>query len=168
MKTEKESNDKLIKMATTGAPLDPDKAIAQAKKNLEVMKDGYVKNMSTELSIVEKLIEAYLNETHDTAKIHRELNTRLHELKATADTFGYTLITDIAGSLGCVFSLASPSYRIPEKILRVHLDSFKIVQKKTIVGAGGEAERDLIEKLINMTDAFIEKTKNNSTIIKNS
>lgn len=71
-----------------------------------------------------------------------------HDLKGQGSTFGYPLITQIAGLL-CDFirSAASAPSADLVRVIRAHLAALNLVLKQDIKGDGDVAARNLVEKL---------------------
>lgn len=71
-----------------------------------------------------------------------------HDLKGQGTTFGYPLITQIAGSL-CDFigsAASSPSADLVN-VIRAHLSALNLILKQNIKGDGDAAAQQLVEKL---------------------
>ena len=71
-----------------------------------------------------------------------------HDLKGQGTTFGYPLVTQIAGSL-CDFirTVKSPPPDDVVSVVRAHLTALNLVLKQNIKGNGDAAVQQLVEKL---------------------
>lgn len=71
-----------------------------------------------------------------------------HDLKGQGTTFGYPLVTQIAGAL-CDFIRMTRSSLSPDMIsvIRAHLSAMNLVLKQNIKGDGDAATQQLVQKL---------------------
>lgn len=81
-----------------------------------------------------------------------------HDLKGQGTTFGFPLVTQIAGLL-CDFirSIKSFSSEDSVSVVRAHLSALQLVLKQNIKGEGDEAARQLVDKLALAATRVLEK-----------
>lgn len=122
-------------------------AVARAEAALEELKDEYGECIRDDLAALTAGLEAARAEPSKAGAQLEAMRRRAHDVKGQAGTFGYSLVTDIAGSLESLLRRVDRSDRRHLDLIHTHLQAMTVVVREGIEGEGGVTGRELYQRL---------------------
>ena len=112
------------------------------------LKAGWLVQAEVDLTEIATVIAAMANPNAIMPALSKQLYGVAHNIKGQAGTFGYLLMSDIAGKL-CVYlrERGAALAATDGPLLRAHHASLSFVLSKRLEGDGGPAGRAILEKL---------------------
>ena len=139
------SNTLKLKIGGRFGGIDP-AALAKAEAALKGLSDNFDQWMADELS---KLDAARARITTDgfTAETGESLYFRAHDLKGLGATYGYPVVTEIAGSLCRLIDDPATRLKAPLFLLDAHIDGIKAAVRGNIREADNPIAKSLLSEL---------------------
>lgn len=121
--------------------------VARAEAALEELKGEYEVCVRGDLAALVAGLEAARAEPSEAGAQLEAMRRRAHDVKGQAGTFGYSLVTDIAGSLESLLRRVDRSDRRHLDLIHTHLQAMTVVVREGIEGEGGVTGRELHQRL---------------------
>jgi hypothetical protein len=139
------SNTLKLKMGNRFGGIDP-AALAKAEAALKGLSDNFDQWMQDELT---KLDAARAHITSDgfTAETGENLYFRAHDLKGLGSTYGFPVVTEIAGSLCRLIDDPATRLKAPLFLLDAHIDGIKAAVRGDIRDADNPVAKSLLAEL---------------------
>ena len=139
------SNTLKLKMGSRFGGIDP-AALAKAEAALKGLSDNFDQWMQDELT---KLDAARASITSDgfTAETGENLYFRAHDLKGLGSTYGFPVVTEIAGSLCRLIDDPATRLKAPLFLLDAHIDGIKAAVRGDIRDADNAVAKSLLAEL---------------------
>ena len=125
--------------------IDP-AALAKAEAALKGLSDNFGQWMEDELTKLAAARDRVRNEGYN-AETAENLYFRAHDLKGLGATYGYPLVTRIAGSLCRLIDDPSTRLRAPAVLLDAHIDAINASVRGKICDVDHPVGKTLVEEL---------------------
>ncbi len=136
-----------LKAKLGGAVAYDPAAVARAEAALEELKGDYDERVRDDLAALAAGLEAAKADPCEAGAQLEAMRWRAHEVKGQAGTFGYPLVTAIAGSLETLLQRVDRSDQRHLDLIQTHLHAMTVVVRDGIEGEGGERGRELGQRL---------------------
>jgi hypothetical protein len=140
------SNSLKLKLGSRFGGIDP-AALAKAEAALKGLADNFGQWMQDELTKLDAARERIRGEGY-TTETAENLYFRAHDLKGLGATYGYPVVTGIAGSLCRLIDDPATRMRAPVFLLDAHIDAIKAAVRGNI----RENEHPVAQALIKELD----------------
>lgn len=139
------SNTLKLKLGGRFGGIDPS-ALAKAEAALKGLSDSFGQWMQDELTKLDAARERIRTDGY-TAETAENLYFRAHDLKGLGSTYGYPLVTRIAGSLCRLIDDPATRLAAPLFLLDAHIDGIKASVRGDIRDAEHPVGKTLVEEL---------------------
>ena len=139
------SNTLKLKIGGRFGGIDP-AALAKAEAALKGLSDNFGQWMEDELTKLAAARERIRNEGYN-AETGENLYFRAHDLKGLGATYGFPLVTRIAGSLCRLIDDPATRLRAPPVLLEAHIDAINASVRGKICDADHPVGKTLVEEL---------------------
>lgn len=134
-------------MADTGAAGSRADRLALAEAAINALKGEYSQQLLTDVEQLSSIFTSVSPDNPDAAALD-DLFDVAHNIKGQAGSFGYHLVTSIAGTLCDLLRQQSGQTRTHDvKIIGQHVQVLKRVVDKDVVGDGGETGEKIVQSL---------------------
>ncbi len=144
--------DSAVRDADDGAPTASyAERLAVAEAQVEALADSFESWARGDLAALQVALQGAGQMSRRRQEFDRIFQVA-HDMKGQGSTFGYNLLTEIAGSL-CDFirRLTEPSDAVLV-LVRHHVSALNVVLEKRIKGSGGELGQQIIARLRQLTE----------------
>src|ERR1700733_2090284 len=139
------SNSLKLKAGSRFGGIDP-AALAKAEAALKGLSNNFDQWMADELSKLDAA-RARITAEGFTAETGENLYFRAHDLKGLGATYGYPVVTEIAGSLCRLIDEPATRLKAPLFLLDAHIDGIKAAVRGDIRETDHPMARSLLEEL---------------------
>jgi hypothetical protein len=139
------SNALKLKMGSRFGGIDPS-ALAKAEAALKGLSDSFGQWMQDELVKLDAARERIRVDGY-TAETAENLYFRAHDLKGLGATYGYPVVTEIAGSLCRLIDEPATRLKAPLFLLDAHIDGIKAAVRGNIREADNPIAKSLLAEL---------------------
>ena len=142
--------------AKLGGPI-PDACLHRAERALSALKDQYMEWVHRDLDLLHETLEGGLDDDDPARReeVIQQLRRLSHDMRGQGGTFGYPLVSQVAGALNEVLKLPHLSAERLVRLIRLHADVIKRILDNRIEGEGGKAGPKIIERLNTLTEATL-------------
>jgi chemotaxis protein histidine kinase CheA len=132
--------------AKVGGELEYDEeVVARAEAAVAELAEEYEAWLQNDLIELARLRDEVKGDP-DRARSHLdEMARRVHEVKGQAGTFGYTLVTTLADSLGDMLDRLEGLDTQHLEVIDAHIEAMQVIRRDNIRGDGGAPGRELIQ-----------------------
>ncbi|HRK72295.1 MAG TPA: Hpt domain-containing protein [Micropepsaceae bacterium] len=124
----------------------PEEMLAAANKAVASLRGEFERWLAKDIAAMRQMLNAMTSEDARAAQARDQLRRQAHTTKGQGTTFGYDLITAIAGSLNhYLVEVTGERQRI--NIIRAHIEALDAVARSRMTGDGGAAGQALIATL---------------------
>lgn len=124
----------------------PEEMLAAANKAVASLRGEFERWLAKDIAAMRQMMKAMTAEDAHAARACDQLRRQAHTTKGQGTTFGYDLITAIAGSLNhYLVEVTGERQRI--NIIRAHIEALDAVARSRMTGDGGAAGQALIATL---------------------
>jgi hypothetical protein len=139
------SNTLKLKIGSRFGGIDP-AALAKAEAALRGLSDNFDQWMQDELAKLDAARGRITAEGY-TAETGENLYFRAHDLKGLGSTYGYPVVTEIAGSLCRLIDEPATRLRAPLFLLDAHIDGIKAAVRGNIRESDNPVAKSLLSEL---------------------
>jgi hypothetical protein len=139
------SNTLKLKMGSRFGGIDP-AALAKAEAALKGLSDSFGQWMQDELTKLDAARERIRNDGY-TAETAENLYFRAHDLKGLGSTYGYPIVTRIAGLLCRLIDEPATRLEAPLFLLDAHIDGIKAAVRGDIRDIDHPVGKALVDEL---------------------
>lgn len=139
------SNTLKLKVGSRFGGIDP-AALAKAEAALKGLADNFDQWMQDELTKLDAARERVRAEGFN-AETAENLYFRAHDLKGLGSTYGYPVVTQIAGSLCRLIDDPATRLKAPLFLLDAHIDGIKAAVRGDIRDASAPIAKSLLDEL---------------------
>lgn len=122
-------------------------AIERAQAELSGLQESYTDWIRNDLQTLADTLDAVGADPNAAAPHLKTMQRLTHDIKGQAGTFGYPLITLIAGSANDMLRRTDRVEEREIELLSAHINAMNIVVREKIQGDGGASGRELIRRL---------------------
>ncbi len=142
--------------AKLGGPI-PDACLHRAERALSALKDQYMEWVYRDLDLLEETLEGGLDDADPARRtdIVLQLRRLSHDMRGQGGTFGYPLVSQVAGALNEILKMPHLSADRLVRLIRLHADVIKRILDNRIEGEGGKAGPKIIERLNTLTEEVL-------------
>jgi chemotaxis protein histidine kinase CheA len=137
----------LLKAKLGGEVAHDPAAVARAEAALDELKGEYGARVRDDVAALVASLEAAKADPCEAAAHLEAMRFRAHDVKGQAGTFGYPLVTAIAGSLESLLQRVDRSDQRHLDLIQTHLQAMTVVVREGIEGEGGANGRELCQRL---------------------
>ncbi|HRE61245.1 MAG TPA: Hpt domain-containing protein [Micropepsaceae bacterium] len=124
----------------------PEEMLAAANKAVASLRGEFERWLAKDIAAMRQMLNAMTSEDARAAQARDQLRRQAHTTKGQGTTFGYDLVTAIAGSLNhYLVEVTGERQRI--NIIRAHIEALDAVARSRMTGDGGAAGQALIATL---------------------
>lgn len=124
----------------------PEEMLAAANKAVASLRGEFERWLAKDIAAMRQMLNVMTSEGARAAQARDQLRRQAHTTKGQGTTFGYDLITAIAGSLNhYLVEVTGERQRI--NIIRAHIEALDAVARSRMTGDGGAAGQALIATL---------------------
>lgn len=125
-----------------------DEAVAHAKAAVDAMAEQYIGWVTADLARLDAAFSTLPETPGKTAEAaYRDVHGVAHDIKGQGSTFGYVLVTDIAGLLCHYLERGMKGEALDADAISHHIDALKTIIDNRIKGDGGKLGGEVIAAL---------------------
>jgi hypothetical protein len=134
----------------------PDEVLDRAEAQVESWAEDYRSAVRQDLASLRKFLRTAENDPHsDSRGVQLESMYRVaHDMKGQGSSFGYPLVTEIAGALCRYLGLPPQIETIDLAVCAIHVDALHVIIQNGVTGDGGE----LGQKVLDGIERVVEKS----------
>lgn len=131
----------LKKRSVTLTGLTRDEAIQAAAENVDRIADDYRIWLEEELGVVRGVFSRYRADMAGSPEAYDALRQKVEDVRDTAGSFGFDLVTEVADSFSRVLHVNRPDSRVYAEAVDLHMDTLQLLSLSRL-GKQVEAQRD--------------------------
>lgn len=124
----------------------PEEMLDAANKAVASLRGEFERWLANDIAAMRQMAHAITSNATDADRARDQLRRQAHTTKGQGTTFGYDLITAIAGSLNH-YLVEVPADRQRSNVIRAHVEAMDAVAKNRMTGDGGTSGQALIAAL---------------------
>lgn len=124
----------------------PEEMLEAANKAVASLRGEFERWLAKDIAAMRQMAHAITSNATDAERARDQLRRQAHTTKGQGTTFGYDLITAIAGSLNH-YLVEVPADRQRSNVIRAHVEAMDAVAKNRMTGDGGTSGQALIAAL---------------------
>ena len=142
--------------AKLGGPI-PDACLHRAERALAALKSQYMEWVYRDLDLLQETLELGFDDDDPQRReeVLLQLRRLSHDMRGQGGTFGYPLVSQVAGALNEVLKLPHLSAERLVRLIQLHGDVIKRILDNQIEGEGGKAGPKIIERLHTLTEEIL-------------
>jgi len=143
------NNLRKAKEGSGKAKLDPD-VLQRAEKVVENIQKNYTEWADEDLGALEATLARLQADGDDREKIVRDLYRISLDLKGSGGSFGYRMMSEIAGSLNNFLGGRTDFTSLDMEVIEAHVLALRAIYTESVRDDGGNTGRALIAELENL------------------
>lgn len=124
----------------------PEEMLEAANKAVASLRGEFERWLAKDIAAMRQMAGALVGNSAAAMRVRDQLRRQAHTTKGQGSTFGYDLITAIAGSLNH-YLVEVPVDRQRANVIRAHVEALDAVARGRMTGDGGAAGKALIDTL---------------------
>ncbi len=133
--------DKVVRLSAS-----PEEMLAAANRAVANLRGEFERWLAKDVASMSEMVRTIATRPKLAEGAREKLRRQAHTTKGQGTTFGYDLITAIAGSLNH-YLVEVPAERQRLNVIRAHVEALDAVAKSRLTGDGGDAGHALVATL---------------------